>query len=149
VEGTARELLAEAEDMGDDGEGGSLGNAKRFLAGLLADGPMSRKAIQADADGAGYAWATIRRAKDLLGVEAVKEGFGKSGGWVWRFPAKALNDEHLSDELLRCSKPSKGAQEKKVSILGEFEHLKEEDAKVLKVLNNEHLSGDDYVVEEL
>jgi hypothetical protein len=36
-----------------------------------------------------------------------------------------------------------------VSILGEFEHLKEEDAKVLKVLNDEHLSDDDYVAEEI
>jgi putative DNA primase/helicase len=205
VEGTARELLAEAEDLGD-GEGRSLGDAKRFLADLLSDGPMSRKAIQADADGAGYAWATIRRAKDALGVDAVKEGgyFGKGRQqWLWRLPPESLkvlknpedaqqkkvstfskfehlqqkstpntedalhehlqhlqgddetktaigaHDEHLSDELLRCSKNPKGAQEKKVSILGEFEHLKEEDTKVLKVLNNEHLSDDDYVTEEI
>ena len=40
VEGAARELLATADATGDDGEGGTLADAKRFLADLLADGPM-------------------------------------------------------------------------------------------------------------
>lgn len=84
VEGSARELLAEAE-ADDDGEGGALEDARQFLASLLADGPVSAKAIRADADGAGYSWATIRRAQKALGVSAVKEG-GRFGGgrqqWV-------------------------------------------------------------------
>ena len=63
VEGAARELLATADATGDDGEGGTLGEAKRFLADLLTDGPSTVKAIKADADGAGYSWATIRRAR--------------------------------------------------------------------------------------
>lgn len=80
VEGTARELLSSADDAGDDG--GTLADAKRFLADLLADGPLPTKTIRADADGAGYSWATIRRAQKELGVEAVKAGM--RGGWEWR-----------------------------------------------------------------
>jgi putative DNA primase/helicase len=125
VEGTARELLAVAEDMSDDGEGGSLGDAKRFLTDLLVDGPMSVKIVKADADGAGYAWTTIRRAKDLLGIEAVKEGgrFGeKKQQWVWRLPEGAQG-EHLLNESQKVLKNPEDAQEKKVSTFCKNEHL--------------------------
>jgi putative DNA primase/helicase len=84
IEGAARELLAIADAAGEDGEGGTLADAKRFLADLLHDGPLPTKAIKADADGAGYSWATIRRAQKALGVEAVKEGM--KAGWVWQMP---------------------------------------------------------------
>lgn len=82
VDGAARDLLATADAVGDDGEGGTLADAKRFLTSLLADGPLPTKAIKADADGAGYSWATIRRAQKKLAIEAVKDGM--KGGWVWR-----------------------------------------------------------------
>jgi putative DNA primase/helicase len=82
VDGAARDLLATADAVGDDGEGGTLADAKRFLTSLLADGPLPTKAIKADADGAGYSWATIRRAQKMLAIEAVKDGM--KGGWVWR-----------------------------------------------------------------
>ncbi len=81
VEGTARELLAEAEtdtvgdrDGDDDGVDG-------FLRGLLADGPVSARTIKADADGAGYAWRTVQRAAHRIGAERRKDGM--KGGWVW------------------------------------------------------------------
>jgi putative DNA primase/helicase len=98
VEGAARELLATADATGDDGEGGSLSDAKRFLTDLLADGALPVKAIKGDVDGAGYSWATIRRAQKALGIEPIKSGFGKIGAWEWKLPvkdAKALNSEHL------------------------------------------------------
>jgi putative DNA primase/helicase len=47
VEGAARELLATADATGDDGEGGTLNDARRFLSDLLADAPMrSRRRVQ-------------------------------------------------------------------------------------------------------
>jgi putative DNA primase/helicase len=109
VEGAARELLATADATGDDGEGGTLADAKRFLADLLADGPLPTKTIKADADGAGYSWATIRRAQKALGIEPVKEGM--KAGWVWRMPAKML-------------KNTEDAQQKVVSTFEEIEHLR-------------------------
>ena len=43
------------------------------------------KAIRDDAKLAGLAWATVRRAKDRLGVRAVKVGKPKDPdqGWKW------------------------------------------------------------------
>ena len=55
-------------------------DAKKFLRDLLADGPVSSKQVKADADGAGYAWRTMQRAQQALGVEAVKPSM--KGGWV-------------------------------------------------------------------
>lgn len=82
VNGTAQDLLAEPDNRDEDG--GTLDDAKRFLTGLLSDEPVPSRVVKADADGAGYSWATIRRAQKALGVEAIKEGM--KGGWVWRLP---------------------------------------------------------------
>lgn len=110
LEGGARELLATADSTSDDGEGGTLTDAKSFLVDLLSNGPMPVKAIKADADGAGYSWATIRRAQKALGIEAHKEGM--KGGWQW-----ALSR--------RCSKITEGAQQNSVSTFSKIEHLQQ------------------------
>lgn len=112
IEGTAREILGDVEH--DESEDGSEKlDAESFLADLLADGPIPTRQIKTDADGAGYSWATIRRAQKALDIEATKEGFGKEGAWVWRLPPKVLTFP-------------KGAHINNVSILGEFEHLSRE-----------------------
>jgi putative DNA primase/helicase len=77
--GTARELLADAET--DSSDEGDEAHADSFLRGLLADGPARAKDIKADADGAGYAWRTVQRASQRIGVEKRKDGL--RGGWVW------------------------------------------------------------------
>jgi putative DNA primase/helicase len=84
VDGTARELLAEAEsDINADGD--DTADVDGFLRGLLADGPMTAKAIKADADGAGYAWRTVQRSAQRIGAERRKEGM--KGGWIWALTA--------------------------------------------------------------
>lgn len=120
VEGAARELLATADATGDDGEGGTLADAKRFLADLLHDGPLPTKTIKADADGAGYSWATIRRAQKALGIEPVKEGM--KAGWVWRMPGQEAARATL--ENAKMLKNPEDAQQKGVSTFGEIEHLR-------------------------
>lgn len=119
VEGAARELLATADSTGDDGEGGTLVDAKRFLADLLADGPLATKTIKADADGAGYSWATIRRAQKALGVEPAKEGM--KGGWVWRMPMQDAAKAIL--ENAKMLKNVEDVQQIEVSTFGKIEHL--------------------------
>lgn len=116
VEGAARELLASADATGDDGEGGTLTDAKRFLSDLLSDGPVPSKMVRADADGAGFSWATIRRAQKALGIEAEKEGgIGDSKQhWFWKLP-----------EMPKVLKNREDAQQKKVSTFGKNEHLRE------------------------
>jgi putative DNA primase/helicase len=126
VKGAARELLATAEAT-DDGEGGTLAEAKRFLSDLLADGPLPTKAIKADADGAGYSWATIRRAQKALAIDARKEGGNFGSGkqqWVWVLPvAEGAQGEHLQGETLKVLKNAEDAQQKRVSTFSKLEHL--------------------------
>lgn len=80
LEGTARDILGEVEYNEDEGAGEAK-DAEQFLRDLLADGPLPTKQVKADADGAGYAWATIRRAQKSLGITARKDGM--KGGWSW------------------------------------------------------------------
>jgi len=80
IHGTARELLAEAEQH-DDNHGS---DAVSFLRNLLAYGACAAKDIYREAESAGYSRDTMKRAKSRIGVEAVKQGM--QGGWVWRLP---------------------------------------------------------------
>lgn len=85
IEGSARELLSAVEvDVASGGDGGERSDAKLFLTSLLSDGPVSVRRIKADANGAGYSWRTIERAKRDAGIEARK--LGLKDGWVWALP---------------------------------------------------------------
>lgn len=104
IDGTARELLAEAE-ADDDGETSAKESAEEFLRELLAGGMTPSKQVKSDCTEAGYSWATVRRAADAIGV-ARKKG-GMDAGWYWSLPegaqekAKVLtkNGEHLRDTM--------------------------------------------------
>jgi putative DNA primase/helicase len=89
VEGAARDLLATADATGDDGEGGTLSDVRRFLSDLLANGPMRAGEIFKDADQAGYSKRSIQRAANAINVERRKDGM--KGGWTWRLPPKMPN----------------------------------------------------------
>jgi putative DNA primase/helicase len=116
LEGEARDLLAAADAVQSDGDGGTLGDAKRFLTSLLEDGPMPVKEIQANARGAGYSEATIRRAKDALKVEAIKIGKDR---WEWQLPISA---PPLGTQGKVLNK-SEDAHQKSVSAFDNLEHL--------------------------
>jgi len=81
LQGTARDLLADAEAEPENEDGTTAAGVDGFLRGLLADGPVPAKTVKADADGAGYAWRTVQLSATRLGVERRKEGM--KGGWVW------------------------------------------------------------------
>ncbi|MGR0114151.1 AAA family ATPase [Ralstonia pseudosolanacearum] len=131
VQGTAREILGDVEQEDDQEERTERDEAADFLRSLLEAGPMSTKAIKADATGAGYAWRTIERAKRDLGVEARKDGM--KGGWVWVLPAEvrqegdesrpSLNSGGLQ-ESWRSSEISRVCGEKKTAIPDEDRHGK-------------------------
>ncbi len=81
---TAHQLLAAPAD----GEGRTaLVEAKEILTDLLSSGPVSPTEIRKAATAAGVKEATLRGAKDALGVRSVKSGFGADGQWKWELPA--------------------------------------------------------------
>ena len=84
LEGTARELLAEAEtDPGDD-EATALDDACGFLRSELANGPKPAKYLYGEGRQAGHSERTLKRAKAQLGIESRKE----TSAWVWAMPAE-------------------------------------------------------------
>lgn len=96
---TAERLLAPKQE---NSQRSAVDEAADFLRELLADGPVPAKEAKAEARDAGISHASLRRAKDCLGVTAIRQSLeGKergSGGWVWSLPkddAQGEQDEHL------------------------------------------------------
>lgn len=82
--------------------------AKEWLQDVLGNGPIGTTQMQAMTREAGFAWATVRRAKDELGIKPSKTRF--DGGWEWALP-KVLTE-------------SEDAHTNTVSTLGDGEHLR-------------------------
>lgn len=80
---TPEDLLTTARQ-----DGGRLAEAMAFLTGLLEDGPKSQQEIKAKAVMAGVAYRTIERAKELLGVESERRGWGPGSVCYWRLPSE-------------------------------------------------------------
>lgn len=103
VEGAARELLATADATDDDSDASSVVDAKRFLADLLADGPMRAGDVFKDAEGAGYSRRAIQRAANKLNARREKQGM--KGGWLWALPKNPDPPEDAEDARTNCSAP--------------------------------------------
>jgi RecA/RadA recombinase len=67
-------------------------DAVRWLAEMLDNGPLMVSDLRDEAKAAGFAWRTVERAKEELGVESMKKGFANAG-WHWRLPA-SHEDRH-------------------------------------------------------
>jgi archaellum biogenesis ATPase FlaH len=61
--------------------------AAQWLREFLADGPKPTREIEKQTKGSGLRWATVRRAKDSLGIRAEKSSF--RGVWEWSLPEDA------------------------------------------------------------
>ena len=58
------------------------GAAIAWLRELLKAGPMDVAKIKDEGKAAGYAWRTVRRAKDELGIRTYRE----RENWTWKLP---------------------------------------------------------------
>ncbi|MFM0002742.1 AAA family ATPase [Paraburkholderia dipogonis] len=103
IDGSAREILGDVEQQDDDAKSERVAAAE-FLEGLLSDGPMSSKQIRKDADEAGYAWRTMHRAADTLGVE--KRKIGMKEGWQWALPKVPSSERATEVATLYTLAPS-------------------------------------------
>jgi putative DNA primase/helicase len=79
IEGTAREVLADAEAQGEDAE--ERRDAVSWLRELLSGGELPVNEVKRQADDAGHAWRTVQRAMRAAGVESKRSGFGERGKW--------------------------------------------------------------------
>jgi putative DNA primase/helicase len=112
---TADEILSAVAKTGHYQNQSAVDETGDWLRELLADGPLPAKQVRSEGDAAGHSWATIKRAKKVLGVEAFREGgVAEAGRWLWRLPAA---------DSLRGSTTPYLAQQVNVSTLGEVERL--------------------------
>jgi hypothetical protein len=56
--------------------------AMDWLRDQLTNGPIAQRKLKDDAKAERFSWATVRRAKDALGVITEKSGY--QGAWQWR-----------------------------------------------------------------
>src|SRR5215204_1477332 len=87
-----------AADGNSPHERSELEDAKEFLRDELGAGPMWAKQVHKDADDAGIAKATLRRAKAQLKVRSEKIGVE---GWMWKLPEKTTlpHEDDLGPDL--------------------------------------------------
>lgn len=67
-------------------EAGQRPEILRWLADLLADGPMPVEQLRTEAQNVGYAWRTVHRIKEDLGIRPLRQLGGRT--WVWALPEK-------------------------------------------------------------
>lgn len=129
---TANEALA--ADNGLDTRPASA-EAEEFLREILSDGPVAAKQVKAECDAAGLSWATLRRAKDSLGIKPHKVKGEAHGGWQWSLPSRSSQEaqhSYLSKLSTLSTLAGQHAQEAQdahvfnVSTFGRNEHLREE-----------------------
>ena len=91
IEGTAKELLGEAEG-GENGNSTAVDMAKEFLIDLLSSvESMPSKEVQSQAKDAGFSPASIRRAQEKLNIKPFKPQGEKV--WFWSLPKIHRLDE--------------------------------------------------------
>lgn len=88
IEGTARDLLAKAE-QNDGEEKTATDEAREWLAELLEHGPMKAFDAKKEAHQAGISDKALRRAREKLRIKPRKKGYG--GVWFWELPEDAPN----------------------------------------------------------
>lgn len=84
VEGSARELLAEADT--DDTDRTASGECAEWLREELTTGARDAKDMQREGSRLGYTPKVIRRAREKLGIRPHREGFGPGSRVTWSLP---------------------------------------------------------------
>jgi len=101
VDGSARELIAKAEMLGDDKN--ITGDAVMWLQDVLSDGPVAAKEVLKAGKEMGYTKSTLHRAKNRLGITVAKMGY--AAGWGW-FLLEESTDDPTEGPIQLCVGPS-------------------------------------------
>lgn len=129
---TATEALAAEHGHDQRTDATQRDEAEDWLTDLLSVGPVPSEDLKSRARADGIAWATVRRAKDTIGIKARRHGFGADGKWIWELP-EGIDAHHWcpSTEIVSTFDESKAA-------IGFAERVS---PKVLTNLGVEHLSA--------
>ena len=117
---SAKDILATLQDQE---HADARSEAVEFLNDVLADGPVPAKQIVEEADDAGIAEKTLRRAKKLLDVMVYRENVtGEkrgSGRWVWKLPVVEL----VEDDVQGSHQDVQGGQHGPKEKVGHLEQV--------------------------
>jgi putative DNA primase/helicase len=124
---TADQLYAAQADLGGKNrKTPERDSAEEFLRELLAEGMRPAEEIMDEAKAAGFAPATIRRARETIGIKPRKPGL--QAGWIWELPSEGAHQVPSLKEhkhLRRCSRLFEDAHDlkdkKDMSIFGSDE----------------------------
>ena len=96
---SAKDLLATPQDQEHSD---ARSEAVEFLNGVLSDGPLPAKQVIDEADDAGIAEKTLRRAKKILDVIVYRESAAGekrgSGRWMWKLPMVELVEDGVQGD---------------------------------------------------
>jgi hypothetical protein len=83
---TADEALAPEPTAGKGARQAKHQEVENWLHGMLENGPQTADEVRDRAKAAGYSDYNLKTAKNALGVVPYKEGFGRTGVWIWSLP---------------------------------------------------------------
>jgi putative DNA primase/helicase len=83
---TADDAMQQAANAGENRS--ERNDAAEWLGEVLADGPMPVKDLERMARDSGVSWPTVKRAKDELGVQSNRSGFGRGSVCSWSLPSR-------------------------------------------------------------
>jgi RecA-family ATPase len=86
---TVEEALRRRRETGDDAvDTTEASECRRWLSGLLANGPKSAVDVFKSANDAGYTRKQVSFAKRRIGGIARKQGFSGTSQWTWELPTQ-------------------------------------------------------------
>lgn len=67
--------------------------ARTWLEQRLSIGPVTVKELEDEIkNDQPFSWVTVKRVKADLKIKASRQGYGKSGGWVWELPSQRVSE---------------------------------------------------------
>ena len=85
----------------------AITQAIEFLRAALGGGSLLANDVRARAKAAGVSWAAVRRAKQRIGVVAVRESEGSAGAgrWLWSLPKAQQGGQDAQQAQLQAAQP--------------------------------------------
>jgi putative DNA primase/helicase len=122
----ANDVMRANQKATQEDRGGELREAMRFIAALLAEGPVKAAEVERAFRQEGFSAITIKRAKKTLGVESEKTA---KDGWIWVLPKGIMDGKTLPskthdplDPIDPLQQP-RGFQPEINGLLGQGDHL--------------------------